>query len=1142
MVTRQDMNNGIFPNNKPPTLAEMKRGVRPDSRPPTIAEQRAGAVVKGKPFTVKQEQLARKYKTKDLKTIIKLEQTNSELKKFQEGLSYENYEARYNLLSAESKKYTSSPTQLKQSTGYVDYFKQKEETRAYNKAIEYVTRRAEGKRAIIYEDPTAQRYADDLMKIPEVKTAVERGIELRSAALGSGFQDPSEFIAVSQYFQSHFTKPKELVRKELVDPLFLRSQITPVKVPAIKKVGVSGVSVGGLPSRPSADLNITKPFEIDDTDVSSRESRRLGLFPSVRNFITGRVIGDSKDFKKGIKEEKQKIGGIVSAATGKEPFTQYKFTEKKLADPSLTPQFGTLTKQFGGYTPEGKLIEADTGFRTLGSLQAERQLTGVDTSGLGLFTQKAPKSAIKKAVEFTPVIGQIAPTVSALKGVSGEVQKLKSAEALIGPGEVSQKEFRRAAGRAAVEGGLLATDIAIGGSVIKAGKQFAKRETEKALSKELAELGEQRIRGVVVTELEEKGGGKFLLRGEQKTAQLTRKFELSGTIKESTEGFTFIPEAGGKSLILGMVEPTFEKGVKGKVKKATFKLFGGEKQAYFRPSTFEIGGASVSREVTDIAGTKLSRGVGIGTFTETRSTEALLKKGSKIDTMAELRKQFKKGLSTRQEVATFPTAGGQVAREIPKKDVTFSIQAGKKSEVIGFTRRAKVREKPTDLISGRPSTSPPVSPTTPKPSQPTFEFNGQVQKKVLQPKKLDGVQAPITETLEKGFKETAARRFKPLRKVSRTKPVLGLGLGIAKGQSIGTSKAQFQGTLQAEQSVLGQASASATDLTQTTNPLFDSIQDVSVKQGVGTATINGFITPTKTKTPTITAPEVTVPRTPKTPTQPKTGLPVPPKLIIPKLPKKPKLVQGQGYNVSVKRQATDTEKARFERLNTQALTRKSALSMGAETTDKDIAATFKISKAPIEYEKIKKGDKKGKKKVKKKILDTGSTYFEDNVQKFREYKKRKGKKLITTGRFIERRAYRLDTPSERQEIGQAPRRQNSGLFSFPGEQRPQVRTRVQTRPQRSVPLIGVSNIPRSNPVPEQFAQQEQDQSGLARVGRGVNGIQNVFDRFNGAMARTSDRIKVNVSPRNRKQNNKNAISTITSRGKRNSNASIFKRR
>jgi len=51
-------------------------------------------------------------------------------------------------------------------------------------------------------------------------------------------------------------------------------------------------------------------------------------------------------------------------------------------------------------------------------------------------------------------------------------------------------------------------------------------------------------------------------------------------------------------------------------------------------------------------------------------------------------------------------------------------------------------------------------------------------------------------------------------------------------------------------------------------------------------------------------------------------------------------------------------------------------------------------------------------------------------------------------------------------------------------------------------------------------EQPQRQTGLMRLGSGIGNMQDTFDRFNGAMAKQSNRIKVNVSPRNRKRNTK----------------------
>ena len=264
----------------------------------------------------------------------------------------------------------------------------------------------------------------------------------------------------------------------------------------------------------------------------------------------------------------------------------------------------------------------------------------------------------------------------------------------------------------------------------------------------------------------------------------------------------------------------------------------------------------------------------------------------------------------------------------------------------------------------------------------------------------------------------------------------------------------------------------------------------------------------------VSSPKPSIPTSPIYPSvsYPKPPKPIPPPPVI-KLPKRRRLVSGQGWDVKVKRYSTDKNKMVWEKLNPKPLTKQSALGSGASSVDKDISASFKIEKAPVEYEKVK-----GKKtKVKKKIVDLGTTYFEDNKQKFREFKVRKGKKMVTTNKFIEKSGYRLDTPSEVQQIQQAPKSKNP-LLSFPGETPSQSQTRVGIKNRNPVPLLDVKPQ-KSNPIANMGEEVQEQPSQFQKIQNGMGKISDTFGRFNTGMDRQSQRMKINVGGLSRRKNN-----------------------
>ena len=69
---------------QPPNRKQMNEGMRPSSKPPTIAEQKAGQIVPGKPLTIAQKKLIKKFKT-DLPTALKFQKQEIEIKEGDRG-------------------------------------------------------------------------------------------------------------------------------------------------------------------------------------------------------------------------------------------------------------------------------------------------------------------------------------------------------------------------------------------------------------------------------------------------------------------------------------------------------------------------------------------------------------------------------------------------------------------------------------------------------------------------------------------------------------------------------------------------------------------------------------------------------------------------------------------------------------------------------------------------------------------------------------------------------------------------------------------------------------------------------------------------------------------------------------------------
>lgn len=234
--------------------------------------------------------------------------------------------------------------------------------------------------------------------------------------------------------------------------------------------------------------------------------------------------------------------------------------------------------------------------------------------------------------------------------------------------------------------------------------------------------------------------------------------------------------------------------------------------------------------------------------------------------------------------------------------------------------------------------------------------------------------------------------------------------------SLSKLNTEFKQDLEKDKFVLGTDTIETVKLGDAVNPLFDSKQDTLQTQAFVPVNISEqTLVPPKRVQQDFTPPGSFFPREPGI-EKPKPKPPEPP-LYLPG--EKPEIVQEQGWNVEVKR------KNKFEKINPIPLTEQSALSMGAREVDSSSSAQFRLQKAQKnvqvtqnlfgKFNKImaKKGDK-----MKSKVLDTKDKYFQEEREKFRGYKIRKGKKVTMPKQYIEKKKYRIDTGGEKRGITQ----------------------------------------------------------------------------------------------------------------------------
>jgi len=115
-----------------------------------------------------------------------------------------------------------------------------------------------------------------------------------------------------------------------------------------------------------------------------------------------------------------------------------------------------------------------------------------------------------------------------------------------------------------------------------------------------------------------------------------------------------------------------------------------------------------------------------------------------------------------------------------------------------------------------------------------------------------------------------------------------------------------------------------------------------------------------------------------------------------------------GFNVYAKEVKLGKDKqARVIQINTQPVTKKDAMNLGAYAVDESLGRTFTI--------------KPTKQKAMPKSFGIPSNYYDSTMSKFREFRVQKGQKKQLSNTFIEKASYMIDTEGERKKISVAQR-------------------------------------------------------------------------------------------------------------------------
>jgi len=438
--------------------------------------------------------------------------------------------------------------------------------------------------------------------------------------------------------------------------------------------------------------------------------------------------------------------------------------------------------------------------------------------------------------------------LSSAKETSAAVQTQSQAEKIIGVGSVSQKESLTSIGRTALFGGLFALDVIAGISAAKAGIDVGINVIEKSLtegiSKRLSGLGESRV---IFGEGVDVGSGQFKQKFSQEFLGFRREGTLSGLKTNLGEGLG-IERGSGESVFGGTYK------LKGG-KRFLAKTIGADTQrTIIGGETFDISGIGIGREGGKVAGFQTSRTTGIGTFTPSKSTFAIVKPGQsfKAETFGFLDKpgQFQTNLKSGGKIITSQFKTPSFTAELPNGKLTFS--GGKRS--LGFsyeTELSKFKPKTPEVnVIGakKPTTSKPLfdfkTPKTPEvniPKVKTPTRNGGLVFENTKTFKTGGASQQTKELIGEGLSETTPQISKPFS----IKTTAGLG---QIGGRIGTKLAVSLGLKQLFKPK--QISGIKTSSKLTTGQL----QSPVLASGLGDPTIKTTSFKSPTPTPIITNP------------------------------------------------------------------------------------------------------------------------------------------------------------------------------------------------------------------------------------------------------------------------------------------------
>lgn len=339
-------------------------------------------------------------------------------------------------------------------------------------------------------------------------------------------------------------------------------------------------------------------------------------------------------------------------------------------------------------------------------------------------------------------------------------------------------------------------------------------------------------------------------------------------------------------------------------------------------------------------------------------------------------------------------------------DTSVAQRAVKEADLIFERNRGSTKKmKPWDLF---PTETPQV-PTTP--STPTTKGTTQVLAEPSISPKFD-FNIRQAEFIKAPKPKVSVREIAPELRFRSNELVRQFGLSSSGERLLSNLRKESK-----SKSKLSKANITKEDVSVKNLNLIKNVDRVNVTQRdflalrTGSKQTTENISITETVIPTILTPIGS--QTPRPPTPPK-----PVEFISMRLKRKEaKYKKEQPYDVEVLRESLDTNRRRWEKVNREPLTKDSALSIGAKVVDNSSSAQFRVNKS--EPVVVKARDKLGNmvmKKVQQVAKDLDDDYYKQNSQKFRPFKQKRGVRMYTPNRYIEKQKYRIDSLGEKAGI------------------------------------------------------------------------------------------------------------------------------